>query len=198
MQLYLGTITRYYADGRPPREPLEIRDSDDIAGAVSSWRHWLNKELPHALDWNESPTAPFETAAVGEKCTGALWLLAAFARPDAPSLPNEVPDDWQARPEVQAAMECAPDGLPFAQAIKPELWLPGDHDFLFQARELSESFTWIGSSEELLRDLEAMERHWRSSLAGRKALRGEFESARAVLTRLARRSARFRLPLRRT
>jgi hypothetical protein len=197
MHFYLGTLTRYYADGGPAREPLEVRDPEVISGAVSAWRHWLNKELPHALDWDESPTAPFEEVAMGDTDCGALWLLAAHARPDAPALPEEVSDDWRELRGVQAAMERAPEGLPFAQCVLPELWLPGEHDFLFQGRDLSEEFIWIGSSEELLRDLDAIGHHWKTELEHRESLRTHFESARDILARLARRSVEFRLPLRR-
>lgn len=197
MQLFLGTFTRYYADGGPAREPLEVRDTEDVAGAVSSWRHSLNKELPCPLDWNESPTAPFDIAEVGETAVGALWLLAAQAMRGERDLPDDVPGDWREWPAVKQASRCAPESLPFSQAVKPDLWLPGDHDLLFQARELNESLAWIGSSEELLRDLEAMERHWKKELSPRPILYRQFKVGRDALRRLARRSVQFRLPLRR-
>lgn len=198
MKLHLGTLTRYYADGGPAPDPLEVRDAEVIAGAVSAWRHWLNKELPHALDWDESPTAPFEEAEVGETDFGALWMLAAHTRPEAGTLPKETPEDWRDLPPVKSAMEGAPESLPFAQCVLPNLWLPGDHDFLFKGRDLSETFICIGSSEELLRDLNAIEHHWKAELKTRDSLRASFESARDVLARLARRSVKFNLPLRRS
>ena len=122
----LGTLTRLYAHLDP--------DPEVVRGAVDAWRHWLNKELPYALDWDESPTAPFEEAEVGE------W-------------PAEGPE----------------------QMTQPDLWLPGDHDFLFVARDLAEGDITIGSSRELLRALEG--------------------GTRPELIRLARRSVEFRLPL---
>ncbi|MCA8912803.1 MAG: hypothetical protein KDB82_13955 [Planctomycetes bacterium] len=188
MQLFLGTLTRYYTEVQP------LDDPEVVVGAVSAWRHWLNKELPHALDWDESPTAPFDEAEVGDKCVGALWLLAAYAGSDA-ELPVETPDDWRADARVQQAKQSKPGGM-FMQVVKPNLWLPGEHDFLFQARELDERLNWIGSSEELLRELEAMERHWKSELESRPGLADDFGHAREIIEPLARRSVEFGLPLR--
>jgi hypothetical protein len=133
MRLTLGTLSRRYAFLDP--------DPEVVADAVSAWRHWLNKELPHALEWDESPTAPFEIAEVGE------WDALVADGPD--------------------------------QLTHPNLWLPGDHDFLFDTQDLAETEIRVGSSAELLR-----------------ALGGAPDCpARRVLARLARRSLQFRLPL---
>ena len=137
MNLHLGTLGRLYS----AILPLDDADFEVVAGAVSAWRHWINKELPYALDWDESPTAPFEDAAVGEA-------------------------DW----ELVVASEAE-------QVTKPDLWLPGDHDFLFIAQDLAERWIWVGSSAELLRELE------------------QRADAHETMLRLARRSLKFRLPL---
>lgn len=136
MRLQLGTLARLYTH--------IDQDPEVVLGAVSAWRHWLNKELPHALDWNESPTAPFESAEVGEA-------------------------DWAAL--------CDGAG---EQLTRPELWLPGDHDFLFRVSDLAEREIWVGSSAELQRELEA---------------RPSGTPGRQILLRLARRSLEFSLPL---
>ena len=136
VQFRLCTLVRLY-------EPVGL-DPEVLASAVSGWRHWINKELPHALDWNESPTAPFESAEVGEA-------------------------DWT------ALCDGAGD-----QLTRPELWLPGEHDFLFRVRDLAEREIWVGSSAELQRELES---------------RPEGAPGRQVLLTLARRSLEFSLPL---
>lgn len=122
--LHLCTFTRFYTLIRP------VADVDVVAGAVSAWRHWLNKELPHPLDWDESPTAPFDSLEVGE---------------------------WGQHTE---------------QLARPDIWLPGEHDFLFRTQDLADREVWIGSSLELLRDL-----------------------SNHPAADLARRSVQFRLPL---
>jgi len=130
MRLILGTLTSLYARLDP--------DPGVVHEAVMAWRHWLNKSLPYALDWDESPTAPFETAEVGE------W-------------PGDGPDQ-------------------LTQAV---IWLPGDHDFLFQARDLTEREVRIGSSAELLRALNDL----------------PDSPDRQTIARLARRSLEYRLPI---
>jgi hypothetical protein len=140
MKLHLGTLTRFYSEIRP----LDGADAEVVAGAVSAWRHWINKELPYALDWDESPTAPFETIEVGDM-------------------------DWA------ALVANGPE-----QLAGPDLWLPGDHDFLFTVRDLSEREICVGSSIELRRYLEEAPQ----SLPGHE-----------ILLRTVRRSLEFMLPL---
>ncbi|MEZ5992373.1 MAG: hypothetical protein R3E76_08465 [Planctomycetota bacterium] len=178
MQLYLGTLTRYYTSVKP----LEDADEEIVAGAVSAWRHWLNKELPYALDWDESPTAPFETANVGERDVAALHLLAAC---DTSSLPKSVPDDV---PEL--------NGEHHPQVTRPRLWLPDAKDLLFHARELSEELTWVGSSDQLLRELDALQYRWKHNLRSHTEYAECLERVVVTLGRMARRSVRYRLPLR--
>lgn len=144
----LGSLTRFYAENGGVGDLHRDADPEVIASAVSAWRHWLNKELPHALNWDESPTAPFDAAEVGES-------------------------EW--------ATLCQAAGNP-DQLVKPTLWLPGDHDFLFQARDLREELRWIGSAAELLRELQAIQPEGGNAALG-------------TLQALARRSVLFRLPL---
>jgi hypothetical protein len=59
--IHAGPLTDYYAGGEPSGpngDPTEVRDPEVIRGAVEAWRHWLNKELPVKLDWDEAPSAP--------------------------------------------------------------------------------------------------------------------------------------------
>lgn len=141
----LGTLTRLYAVNGGVGDLHREADPEVIAGAVSAWRHWLNKELPYPLDWDESPTAPFDEATVGE-------------------------GDWQALCQAAGNAE---------QLIRPSLWLPGEHDFLFETRDLREQVIWVGSSTELARLL--------------AEVRGNLPLAR--LQTLVRRSIEYRLPL---
>jgi hypothetical protein len=55
--IHTGPLTDYYAGGASGT-PGEVRDPEVIRGAVEAWRHWLNKELPISLDWDEAPGAP--------------------------------------------------------------------------------------------------------------------------------------------
>lgn len=144
-RLFLGSLTRWYVANGGVGDLHRESDPEVIAGAVSAWRHWLNKELPYPLDWDESPTAPFDEATVGES-------------------------DWQAL--CQAADNAE-------QLVRPSLWLPGEHDFLFETRDLREQMIWVGSSTELAGVL--------ASVPGNPTL--------ARLQTLVRRSIDYRLPL---
>ena len=179
MQLYLGTLTRYYTSVKP----LEDADEEIVAGAVSAWRHWLNKELPYALDWDESPTAPFDTTDVGEKDIAALRVLATS---EISKLPPRVPDSWQHEAGIGD----------YPQVTQPTLWLPGVNELVFQARELSEDMTWVGSSVQLLHELDAIQRKWKHDLRKHTEFAECLARVVATLTRMARRSLEYRLPLR--
>lgn len=179
MQLYLGTLTRYYTSVKP----LDEADPEVVAGAVSAWRHWLNKELPYALDWDESPTAPFDSTDVGEKDIAALRVLATS---EISKLPPRVPDSWQHEAGIGD----------YPQVTQPTLWLPGANELLFQARELSEDMTWVGSSVQLLSQLEAMRYQWKHDLREHAEFAERLERIGKMLGRMARRSIEYRLPLR--
>lgn len=118
MKLLLTTLTRHYCHvglGSPPEHELEL-----VAAVVHAWRRALNKQLPHELDWNESPTAPFDEAVVGE-------------------------GNWDSGAEAADQLKL------------PGLWLPGVHDLLFMAPDLTDKRIWIGSSAEAHRLLAGSE-----------------------------------------
>lgn len=85
-RFHLGTLTRFYAETGGVGDSHEETDVEVIAGAVSAWRHWINKQLPHSLDWDESPTAPFDSAKVGEAAWKRLCQAADNPQLSAPSL----------------------------------------------------------------------------------------------------------------
>jgi hypothetical protein len=146
---FLGTLTRFYAESGGVGDVQRETDLDVIAGAVSAWRHWINKELPHSLDWNESPTAPFDRLNVH-----------AFT--------------WK---RICTAADSA-------QVSMPRMWLPGEHDFLFEVRDLREQDIRIGSAKLLQLECELLSR-----------LEPELAETLGQISTLARRSCRFRLPL---
>lgn len=189
-RFHLGTLARLYADGGVAHDSLEVRDYDVVEGAVSSWRYWLNKELPHALDWNESATAPFETCDVGDDSLGALVMLCvdpkSFLR--APELRRDWRNDQRYRNAIQSEF-----ARPFDSVYRPTLWLPGNFDFVAKTRGLAEEELTLGSSQRLLDDLEQV-----TKIIPLDSQVGEMASDTAdVLQRLTRRSVEFRLPLRR-
>ncbi|MHC4841987.1 MAG: hypothetical protein ACYTDT_13700 [Planctomycetota bacterium] len=63
MKLNLGTFSRMHAQQGLDDDKLVVAD------AVSRWMRRLDKELPYDVDWNESPTAPFQEFEMGEATT---------------------------------------------------------------------------------------------------------------------------------
>lgn len=187
MQFYLGTLTRYYTGV----QPLEGADPEVVARAVSAWRHWLNKELPHPLDWNESPTAPFDEAVVGETCMGALVLCCLYPSTKAAPREQAVPENWRNDPRLRNAVALGFEAMPFAMIYGPNLWLPGDFDFIAEATGLNEETLRIGSSSRLMHDLEQI----RESIPGATGMERSALEAWQKMYDLARRSVAFRLPL---
>ncbi|MDC1142866.1 hypothetical protein OAU50_07215 [Planctomycetota bacterium] len=92
IHLYLGTFTRLHM-----QQGL-VDDSATMTDAVSRWMHQLNKELPYAVDWDESPTAPFQKSEMGDA------TVEMMSRADDPHvqdvelwLPIDVPEPFELR-----------------------------------------------------------------------------------------------------
>ena len=92
--LFLGGLVRFYS-GAPGWKAPQIAvnaglDDPEIAQkAVELWRHWVNKALADegvALDWNESPTSPWEVREVDD-CFLSELMVAAKENEEA-SRPN--------------------------------------------------------------------------------------------------------------
>jgi hypothetical protein len=197
VRFHLGTLTRYYAENGGVGDSNRETDPEVIAGAVTAWRHWLNKELPHNLDWDESPTAPFDTADVGDTDWGAVWTLVAYGAPGRPDPPTNLPHGWADNRFVQEVQRDAPE-WDYLQTVLPDLWLPGDHDLLFRSRDLRERETWIGASCQIPEHFRQLERMWGPWLDSRPNLKAGFERTRTSMETLARRSVSFGLPLMRS
>jgi hypothetical protein len=105
-----------------------------------------------------------------------------------------VPSDWQ---DNRFVHELANDDheWPYAQILRPSLWLPGKHELLFQTRDLQEREIWIGSSAELGQHLRYLARHWEGALAHYPGLADGLQRMQAIVEPLIRRSTMFSLPL---
>ncbi len=195
MRFRLGPLTRHYAESGGVGDSRKETDPEVIAGAVVAWRHGLNKELPHRLDWEESPTAPLDLAAVGDTDWGAVWTLVAYGAPGRPELPQDRPTGWQGDRFVNEVLAHHVPGWPFLQIVLPRMWLPGDHDLLFRVRDLQEQEIWVGSSAQIPEQFWQLEVTWAGWLARHGTLKAGFDRTRQALETLARRSMTFNLPI---
>ena len=183
LDLYAGTLTRYYSDdwetawARRAREAsiqsmtvrvdeggahqAERGDPDEVRRAVLAWREALNEAILDApgsprLDWDEGAQRPYFTDKPDWEGYAALMLHAAHAiRPDI-GRPEEVPENWREDEAYRASTGENLDGSPCGYVMAPELWLPGDFLFLFGCNELRGQHVVVGSTEALLSNLHGL------------------------------------------
>ena len=137
LDVYVGSLTRYYVEGpadvvdRVARHQGVVPDGqapeEVIRSAVLRWRdglnRWLVDRLDGPLDWDESGPAPCFTDKPGWDGYGGTLLLAAHdEHPELPP-PALVSADWPDDAAYQAA-SARGAGSRYSQLLTPELWLP--------------------------------------------------------------------------
>jgi len=230
LDVYVGTLTRYYSGDwelttqKVAREiGLElavvrqhdpedaIRDPGEIFPTVVAWRDSLNQslvaELDQPLDWNEDTASPYFTDKPAWDCYGSLLLWAAYAENPQLPRPTSFVEDWGEDP---AYSRSAGDAFPsrYNQLLNVELWLPCPFQFVFEAADMAGPTMRIGSSLELLWQLDELNRQtWQAddaTLAQWRRDGAEYASplelgarfAFAVMRDLAKASVAHRLPMR--
>jgi hypothetical protein len=215
LDVYVGSLTRYYVEGSADvvdriarRQGLPAGDGQDaeevIRTAVVRWRDrlssWLGDRLAAPLDWDESGPAPcFTDKPSWDGYGGALLLAAHDEHPELPA-PARVSADWPDDPAYQAAS--APGaGSRYHQLLTPELWLPCRFDFTVRTQDLTGEEVELGSSEALLGQLELLSARYRLDsrppelAADGRSLSAAAGNGLAVLRRLAERSVTNRVPM---
>lgn len=229
LDIYVGSLTRYYVGDwelvaqKAAREmglelnvlrkhdPADaIRDPDQIRSAVLSWREGLSEglreSLIEALDWNETPEAPYFTDKPAWDCYADLILWAAYQEQPQLSRPIAHVEEWSEDPAYKA---CTADGFGsrYSHLYDVELWLPCSFGFVFEAEHVGGNPVMVGSSVALSRQLDDLNRRtWQAGadLLDKWAFDGsEFgapleEGARfafALFSRLAKHAVEHRLPM---
>jgi hypothetical protein len=217
LDVFVGSLTRYYAEG--PADVVEriarhqglaagdgLEAEELIRAAVVRWRdglsRWLGDRLAGPLDWDESGPAPCFTDKPGwDGYGGALLLAAHDEHPELPP-PARVSADWPDDPAYQAAS--APGaGSRYAQLLTPELWLPCRFDFTARTRDITGEEVELGSSVALLDQLQLLSARYHldgqppvpDPAADGHSLSAAAGNGLAVLLRLAARSVRSRVPM---
>ena len=187
LDVYVGTLTRYYAKEwesvvqRAAREsgvPVTIirpeGDSEDavtdpaaIEEVIVEWREALSASLKThltaPLDWTEGMDPPYFTDKPAWDCYSALMVWAAHEEHGDPRLPTVSPEDWTSNTAVQRSQ--ADDFRSrYGQLLNgPELWLPGDFTFTFSAEDATGNEVTIGSVASLSGQLQELNRRtWRA------------------------------------
>lgn len=164
LDLYAGTLTRYYADEWEPGPGHDTRaDAAETAEAramVEGWRRGLGRALvdelgESSLAWSEETAQPFFTARPDWLGWGALIFLAAYAEHPEMRRPRKPGRDWTEDPAWQASA-AVEEGTPFQHLLFPELWLPVGLDLVFTAEDPDGNEVTIGSVPRLLEALRTL------------------------------------------
>jgi hypothetical protein len=214
LDVYVGSLTRYYTEG--PGDVVEriarhqcvpFGDGQDaeavVRSAVLTWRdglsRWLGDRLAGPLDWDESsPAACFTDKPGWDGYGGALLLAAHDEHPELP-VPATVSADWPDDLAYQAASARGAASR-YQQLLTPELWLPCRFEFTVRVQDPTGEEVEVGSSVALLDQLELLAARYRLDghpleATDATSLSVAASTGLAVLLRLAERSVRHRLPM---
>lgn len=183
LDVYVGTLTRYYVGDWKVRVPARtvspdsVTDPEQIRPAVLAWRDGisaaLGAHLAGPLLWDEGIESPSVVVSLDWCAYAALVLWAAYeAHPDGVAPPAVSVRGWRDDPVYQAS-NAAGARSRYPQLLhRTELWLPNDFPFTFHAPDVSGQPITIGSGPGLRRELMTLNaRTWRVSARGVRSWR---------------------------
>jgi hypothetical protein len=177
--VYVGTLTRFYTEEwenvaqkyareqginyqiiHPDGDKGQPPSADEARPAIIAWRKGvfqsLRGYLRDPLEWDESDCLPYFTDRPGWDGYAALLLWAAYSEHPEQDMPELIPKENWTDDEVFLATLEKDSGTRYRQILEPELWLPCDFDFTFQAPNVANQPTWIGSTIALAKQLELL------------------------------------------
>jgi hypothetical protein len=180
LDVYVGALTRYYAGnwetivqryGREAGIPVEvarktpsdaITDVNEVRTLVLSWRTALSEalqsDISRPLDWNETDDAPYFTDKPTWDCYSSLLVWAAHSEHPTLPIPVRFVEDWTTDLAYQRSAD-KDFKTAFPQLLRDvEMWLPHDFSFTFRAEDPGGNEVGFGSSIELCRQLEKLNR----------------------------------------
>lgn len=184
LDVYVGSLTRYYAGAwknsgqrlakemgadyqivgpRVAAQTDSVNNPDEIKDAVITWRSTLAQHLEAGLgwrvafEWDESIDSPYFTERPAWDGYACLVLLAAYEEHPELKRPSKLVTSWDKDPAWLASIAKGFKSR-YAQILSPELWLPADFDFVFQAEDLVGDKVFIGSTLMLLVQLQELEK----------------------------------------
>jgi hypothetical protein len=188
--VYVGTMTRFcrgewenvaqrmareqgmhykmiYAGGEPEPPP----SADELRQAVATWCEALSRSLqPHRFGpviWEDDDHKPYFTDRPAWDGYSGLLVWAAHAEhPDLP-IPAEAPQSWA---EDRAFQRSTVRGFKsrYRTILEPELWLPTEFPFVFEAPTLVSEKACIGSVFTLKQQLDELHQQTGAWLEGLK------------------------------
>ncbi|WP_442511090.1 hypothetical protein SH528x_002755 [Novipirellula sp. SH528] len=138
-----------------PDGPPQAANWDEVAEAVTHWKAAINNGLgssiSEAIDWDESPNAPYFTDRPGYEGYGALLVWAAHAERGTQP-PTSYDGEWFSD---EAFLECSvpKKGQKYRPIICASTWLPGEFEFSFDFQDLTGEKTHVCANTSLQRSL---------------------------------------------
>ena len=146
IELYLGTLTRYYSEqwqnghtrsGHPspfsgPSNPGRVNDPVELQGIIAGWLEEaslkLKDHLPEPLTWREGMQEDWEVANLGFDGFGGAMLLAAYSVTGYTPRPPSFSKDWGKDPAMELLRQDK-NRNPVWELMNCSLWMPCTFQF---------------------------------------------------------------------
>jgi hypothetical protein len=146
IELYVGTLTRYYSEQwensrtrqgarspfTGPSNPNSVTDPVELQGIVTDWREKasdkLKEHLPEPLYWREGMEPPYEVAELSFPGYGGAIMFAAYAVTGHEPRPETFQKSWDKDPAVEKLMK-ATENNAIWEVLNSTLWLPCNFNF---------------------------------------------------------------------
>jgi len=178
LDVYVGSLTRYHSGdwetvvqkhAREQGLPLTVvrayraeddepPDQDEVRETVLRWRGYISHGIKVPLDWDESPESPYFTDKPAWDGYASLVVWAAYNEHPDLTKPEKSVEDWTKDP---AYLKSTTEGFKtqYPHLLhNVEYWLPADFEFMFQSEDVVGNQVTFGSSPQLLRELEELNR----------------------------------------
>lgn len=179
LDVYVGTMSRFYGlewenSGQKMARELDINytkvhpteapdpslSADELRPTVARWCSELSLSLqPQGIGpigWGEDEEKPYFTECLTWAGYRSLLLWAAYAEHPALPMPTQVPETWH--DNLAFLRSTAPDFKSrYRTILEPELWLPTQFPFVFEATALSSEKVCIGSVFTLKQQLDDLQ-----------------------------------------
>jgi len=177
--VYVGTLTRFYGEDwenvaeRMAREqrieynkiyaikkPGTPPPKDEIRESVKNWCLGLTASLKEhgfgPVAWDEDDHMPYFTDRPNWDGYGGLLVWAAHAEHPELELPSQLPETWADDEAYQRSIERELHSR-YRSILAPQLWLPVEFPFVFEAPTLTADQDIIGSVFTLKQQLDELQ-----------------------------------------
>ena len=181
IELYVGTLTRYYSEqwqnantraGKlspftGDRSPHSVSDPVELQGIIAEWLEKaslkLKEHLTEPLSWREGMSPDFSVAEIGFQGYGGVILLAAYTVTGYLPRPTTYQRTWNKDPAIEA-LSREPGNNAIWEIVNCSLWMPCQFRFGIGMKDPSGQPIRAGSVDMLWAALQQLnEANWKAS-----------------------------------